>query len=341
MAGRRSPHAPTLVDVVRVERPPEPQLVLLAYSSMRNAAQREVVYAALPDGSHVHALGFGSRPILSPDGLQVAFTREEGRVLMVQPAGGGPAEVRFRAPPRGPVSRPDTGWFAFVGWLAGGRLLVERNDGIDVVEPDGALTRLLPARLATGRVGSVSISPAGDAVAFITSHGQRSDVYAALVREPGRVFRLTRNGGGYGPIFGPTGIAYTDLGTPTARRHRLPADIWFLPAGSTKPRQLTHARASILPVAFDASGRHLLAQNPAVHNGRLWAVDVTTGAARPLTPWVGDLFPQGISRDGRTILAAVGCGGFISPYGLIEELPFAGGAPHVVRRGPCRAAWTR
>ena len=63
----------------------------------------------------------------------------------------------------------------------------------------------------------------------------------------------------------------------------------------------------------------VLAANPATHNGRLWAVDVRSGRARALTGWVGDLFPQGLSRNGRTILAAVGCGGTISPFGVVEK----------------------
>jgi hypothetical protein len=37
-----------------------------------------------------------------------------------------------------------------------------------------------------------------------------------------------------------------------------------------------------------------------MHNGRLWAVELPSGHARRLTRWVGDLFPQGLSRDGHT-----------------------------------------
>ena len=88
-----------------------------------------------------------------------------------------------------------------------------------------------------------------------------------------------------------------------------------------------------------ADGTKLLAAIPPSHNGQLWAVDVRTGDARPLTPFVGDLYAQGLSNDGQTVLAAVGCGGMPRPYGYLETIPFAGGKPHVIVRGPCRASW--
>jgi hypothetical protein len=77
---------------------------------------------------------------------------------------------------------------------------------------------------------------------------------------------------------------------------------------------------------------------PATNNGKLYAVDVASGAARPLTPFVGDLYAQGLSRNGRTVLAAIGCGELATPYGLVETIPFTGGHPTVLVRGPCRAS---
>ena len=59
-----------------------------------------------------------------------------------------------------------------------------------------------------------------------------------------------------------------------------------------------------------------------------------------MTDFVGDLFAQGLSRNGKVVLAAIGCGGTPSAYGLIETIPFAGGPPSVIVRGPCRATWT-
>jgi hypothetical protein len=76
-----------------------------------------------------------------------------------------------------------------------------------------------------------------------------------------------------------------------------------------------------------------------MHNGKLYSVNVSTGEAKDLTGFVGDLYAQGLSRNGTTILAAIGCGGTLSPFGRVETIPFAGGRPTVIARGPCRASW--
>ena len=73
------------------------------------------------------------------------------------------------------------------------------------------------------------------------------------------------------------------------------------------------------------------------HNGELYAVDAATGRrARQHRPSATS-FPQGLSRNARTVVAAIGCGGLASPYGAIQTIPFAGGHPRVIVRAPCRA----
>lgn len=67
---------------------------------------------------------------------------------------------------------------------------------------------------------------------------------------------------------------------------------------------------------------------------------MTTGRARRLTRWVGDLFAQGLSRDGRLVYAAIGCGGTVSAFGWLETIPFSGGRPKIIVRGPCRGSWS-
>src|SRR5262249_49399062 len=135
------------------------------------------------------------------------------------------------------------------------------------------------------------------------------------------------------PVWGKTGIAFNRF------THRAHSDIWLSDGSKSHLRQLTHTGADTWPAFFSASGAELLAAYPANHNGRLWAVDVATGSERPITSWVGDLFPQGLSADSRTVLAAVGCGGTGTSNGYVETIPFAGGKPHVIVRGPCRASW--
>jgi hypothetical protein len=103
--------------------------------------------------------------------------------------------------------------------------------------------------------------------------------------------------------------------------------------------QLTQTHAGIWPIAFDAAGDRLLGANPALNNGRLWAVDVPTGTARALTGWVGDLFGLGISRNGKTVYASVGCGATVVARGQLESFPFTGGRPRVFAQGACYGSW--
>jgi hypothetical protein len=48
---------------------------------------------------------------------------------------------------------------------------------------------------------------------------------------------------------------------------------------------------------------------------------------------------MGLSRDGKTVLAARGCGELATPFGLVETIPFGGGSPTVIVKGPCAASW--
>jgi hypothetical protein len=206
--------------------------------------------------------------------------------------------------------------------------------------PDSRLFGLLDgARLAVvdpGR-GTAKLLPPNDGFAF--SPDSRRIVYVArnnlfvISASGGKPRRLTDDQKSYAPVWGKTGIAFVRFA------HDAHADVWLSNGHPKGARQLTHTGAAFWPAFFSADGKKLLAANPATHDGRLWAVDVANGKARPLTPWTGDLVPQGLSGNGRTVLAAVGCGGLPSLIGYVETIPFAGGKPHVIVRGPCRASW--
>jgi hypothetical protein len=170
-------------------------------------------------------------------------------------------------------------------------------------------------------------------LAYAVSDNSGSDIYVISTRG-GRPGQITHDHDSSVPLWGPDGVAFNRGGF-------VHGDIWIADGAGKHLRKLTRTGAGIYPAFWSADGSRLLAANPAMHNGRLWAVDAITGSAHDLPGWRGDLFPQGLSRDGTTILAAIGCGGTISPFGLIETLPFVGGTPHVIVRGPCRASWNR
>jgi Tol biopolymer transport system component len=309
-AAKSLPSAVPLTNVLVYAKPnPSPRI------AMSNAA--ETIWRARIDGTHAKRLGSGNNPAVSPDGRWIAFGR--GTDLLVMPAAGGAAENVYTF----------TGRIAELleapTWAPNSRLLVFQGAyGPPVVlNPFSLQTHALPARS-----GEFAFSPDSRRIVYSLN----DDLYVAPAHG-GTPVRLTFDHKSFAPVWGKSGIAFIRF------THDRYSDIWLSDGTPHHVRQLTHTRAGASPVAFSADGKKLLAANPATHNGRLWAVDMATGAERPLTPWVGDLFPQGLSADGSTVLAAIGCGGMIGPYGSVETIPFSGGKPHVIVHGPCRASW--
>jgi len=300
--------------------PAKPVRNVLVYSkptSPMASTDTEHVWRARLDGSHPQPVGGGEDPAVSPDGRWIAFGRAR-KILLVSTTGGTPRVV-YRlhrgqpALPSAPVWAPNSRVFG-----------VSDTVGLAVVDPGRRTAEIIPS------VETFAFSPDSRKVAYEA----RGDLYVIAARG-GKARRLTDDRKSYAPVWGKTGIAFVRF-TGGAGAH---GDVWLSDGRRGHARQLTHSGAAFWPAFFSADGTKLLAANPATHDGRLWAVDVTTGHARPLTPWFGDLVPQGLSADGKTVLAAVGCGGVPGSAGYVETIPFAGGKPHVIVRGPCRASW--
>jgi Tol biopolymer transport system component len=277
----------------------------------------ERIWRARVNGHGARLVTSGEDPSVSPDGRWIAFG-SGSKILVVPTAGGKPRAVYslHKGQPSlagAPVWAPDSRAFGVVD----GRGLVL------IDHPRRPSVRVLR------HASYFSFSPSSRRIAYEFD----GDLYVVSA-EGGRPRRLTDDRKSFGPpVWGKTGIAFVRF-TGDAR-----GDIWLSDGRPRHARRLTHTGAGFFPAYFSANGKKLLAANPATHDGRLWAVDVATGNARPLTPWVGDLMPQGLSGDGKTVLAAVGCGGTPSPVGFVETIPFAGGTPRVIVRGPCRASW--
>jgi Tol biopolymer transport system component len=280
----------------------------------------EVVYAASPSGRQPTPLAEGTDPLLSPNGRWVAYIggplAHPSTLRLVSTLGGHPRDTSL------------TGSAAV--WSTDGQLLAVAvaHHGLALLDARTLRTRVL--NLHPGGYG-FSFSPDGSALVYETNGRHGPDIYTVTIKGD-VIHRLTSGGRSIDPLWGPRGIAF---------ERYLPngdGDVWLMGAEGSDPHQLTHTHAGIYPAAWSADGTRMLAAYPATHNGRLYAVDVATGRARPLTRFVGDLFPQGLSRDGHTVLASIGCGGLASPYGLLETIPFAGGRPTVIVRGPCAAS---
>jgi Tol biopolymer transport system component len=288
---------------------------LVAYS----AGDSGKVYVARADGNDARNVATGGgEPALSPDGRWVAY----------------PQGKEYRPPTR-LVIRAVTGRYVqriplpalsqLVGWAGDNLVLQGAKGGVFVRTPHARAWRTLAP--AGSNLEFAAASPDGTQIAL--TDGDISIVPVA----GGPARKLTTQGRANAAAWGPHGIAYGSGARGT--------DIWMIRADGSDAHQLTYTGQGILPIEFDAAGDRLLAANPAMHNGRLWAVDATAGTARPLTDWQGDLYGQGISRDGRTIYAAVGCGGIGSLYGAhLETIPFAGGTPRTFAAHACRGSWT-
>ncbi len=276
----------------------------------------EAVYLASPTGNNPRRLARGADPVISPDGRWVVYRRDTkpvpDRLLIISTGGGTPRQL--------PASSDEP-----VVWSPDSRLVAATGTGQLAIVNVGSGKRVT-LRMPQASYG-YSFSPDGTELAFTHNTGSGQNVYTVSTSS-GAIRRLTDDGRSSSPLWGPTGIAFGRQG-----------DVWLMDGDGGDIHQLTHTRAGIYPAAWSSDGTRLLAAYPAMHNGKLYSVNVSTGEAKDLTGFVGDLYAQGLSRNGTTILAAVGCGGTTSPFGRVETIPFAGGHPTVIARGPCRASW--
>lgn len=316
-----------------------PRRVGLVYAKATDLAGRgSSIWRTNADGSHARRLASGTSPQLSPDGRWIALVRvlrvsqrPLASDLLLLPAVGGAERL---------LQHLDGEYLDVPVWAPDSRHLVSSHSGLAKIGGLTLIDALAGTRtlFAPGRrvnaFSSPSFSPDSRQIVYGRSDQSGGDLY---VYDSGsrKTTKITHDHTDFNPTWGPKWIAYNHRGYIRG------GDIWVIRADGTGRRRLTHTNDAIYPAAWSRDGRRLLAANPATHNGRLWAVEVPSGHSRALTRWVGDLFPQGLSRDGTIVLAAIGCGGTASPYGVIETLPFAGGKPQVIAKGPCRASWNR
>jgi Tol biopolymer transport system component len=289
-------------------------------------AKREIIYRSSPTGGSPVQLAIGADPAISPDGRWVAYhdgtVGAPGVLQLISTTGGFPTS--FAATTGEPVA-----------WSADSQMLAATDSrGVAIIEVRSHKTNVIALPASSSQF---SFSPDGSALVFqrSTFHG----IYVYTVSTNGGApHRLTSDGRSGSPLWGRDGIAFWR----DAHHRACPScfgDVWMMSGNGSDAHQITHTGAGIMPIAWSADGSHLLAAVPARHNGKLYAVDLAKGRTYALTELVGDLFAQGLSRDGQTVLAAIGCGGMPTLTGLVETIPFKGGEPTVIVRGPCRASW--
>jgi hypothetical protein len=299
---------------------------LLAYSIASKVPNHTgVVYLARANGSDPRRYGPGNMPMLSADGSQVAFTLSvyaRPQTLVIGSTAG-PSRQRLMLPARSQLG----------GWAGSSVVIEAAGTGLLLVGPsDLGLRTIVPATFDGDRTPLFAgASPDGQQLLVVGSSQTASDLFVVDVADS-TIHQLTTDGTVSWGVWGPQGIAYGDGGVH--------GDVWMIQPDGSALHQLTQAHAGIWPIAFDAAGDRLLAEYPPLNNGRLWAVDVPSGAARALTRWEGDLFALAISRDGKTVYAELGWGETVGGTGQLESFPFAGGHPRVFARGACSGSWS-
>jgi Tol biopolymer transport system component len=301
------------------------------------------VAIAHTDGSGVRTLGHGSTALISPDGGSVAVVEDlpdnAGSTLSLYPSAGGAARQLYHS----------AAFINLLGWSADSRLLLAAvPSGLKETGPLLAITAASGATqtIARGVIQGASFSRAGsDDVVYALSH-------SLLTKAPVNLFTSSPNGGerkqltddghSLDPLWGPRGIVFARFSTRGEDEAPI-NQLWSIDADGGGAKQLTHMSVGPLveglaPVAFSANGKHLLAVFSGEDTSASWTVDLSgpTAVVSDLNKMYDGNVPDGISRDGKTILLSTG---FEGSLGSVETLPWHGGRPKVLAKGGANASW--
>jgi Tol biopolymer transport system component len=254
--------------------------------------------------------------------------------MLVATAGGRP---RLLARSTGtPVWSPDSRRLAVLQRLDERRTALL---GIDV-ETGGSTT------LARGSVGAPSFSPNGDEIAYEDGFlFGKVDIYV-VDADGGDRRRLTDNAQSAYPVWGPREIAFARI---VPYRGWGAHEIWLMRPDGSRRRLLTKTPRALLgqgitglvPVAWSADGRALLAALTNEFGGVPFAVSPRTAAVRRIGDYGYSSWPAGLSRDGRSVLVSQTDVGNVNDRTRVDVVPYAGGAPRVIARRAGQPSWNR
>ena len=302
---------------------------------------RYEIWISRIDGSAKRRLAAGRSPRISPDGRWVVYhggcnsLGECHKLYLISSAGG---RSRVLAPSGSdPQWSPDSRRVVFANGRGLIRVEVATGRAADIV------------RVNVLRWGlSWRFSPAGDEIAYSVSRpgrcfGSNFDIYVVSV-SGGTQRRLTTDGCSAFPVWGAGGIAFARLIYYRGwGRH----EIWRINPDGTGRRTVTgrlparllgQGITGLVPVAWSFDGRRLLAGLQSEFGAVPFAVEPRSGTVRLIGTFDYDASPEGISRDGRTVL--VSYGGFASDDDTrLEIVPYSGGRGRVIARRAGEASW--
>ena len=321
-----------------------PVAQLIAYTKYVAPGESEV-WVARVDGRGRRRLVVGTTPKISPDGRWVAFERSSGsriypRDLMLVATSGGRPRLLMRAVGQAMWS-PDSKRLAVLQFLDD-----RRNALLSITIETGERTTV-----ARGSLSDWSFSPRGDEIAYVRADPSGSgpflgdsDIYIAEL-DGGGERRVTDDGDSAFAVWGPHEIAFARL---VPYRGWGAHEIWLVRPDGGGRRLLTKTPRSLLgsgivglvPVAWSADGRALLAALANEFGGVPFAVDPRSGSVHR----VGDLdygaWPNGLSRDGRSVLVSYSDVS-LTERTRIEVVPYVGGPGRVIARRAGDASWNR
>ncbi|MGA2471406.1 MAG: hypothetical protein ABSG64_12035 [Solirubrobacteraceae bacterium] len=293
-------------------------------------------------GGDPRILGPGSSAMIAPDGALVAVVQTtdsgSGTSLVMYPATGGSGRQLFEF----------SGFLTLLGWSADSRLLLafapSPNDGAGSLLAISAATGARNT-IATGVIAGASFSPSSsDDIVYGLAHspaGASGNLYRSSPTG-NEVDQITHNGDSSNPLWGPHGIVF-------ARQHSRGSDeapisqLWQIQPNGTAEKQLTNIPvgplvSGLVPIAFSADGEHLLAACEGEDTLASWTVDLSgkTAVAHDLNDLYDGNKPDGISRDGKTVLYSTGFEG--APMS-VDTVPWGGGKVTVLSTQGTNPSW--
>lgn len=281
--------------------------------------QGGAIFAARNDGSGAHLIAHGRAPVVSPDGLQVAYfvnTHSDERLWIV-PVRGGRARRVIADPvfPLGPGGD--------LTWSPDSRRLVVADaavPGAFIVDVRRGSRQFIPLDFQDGGASFSSDS----STAVIDNSALRTSSLVTVRIGERRARLLTSDG--ESPVWGRAGIAFVRRPTIDTGRVLLEAR----PGAPT--RVVLDRRAHVLfPVAWADGGRRLLVASASYpEKFRAEVVAPATRTVRTLSATFSAV--DGLSRDGRVVLGEAGGDVIaVSPNNDVETLA----------TGATAATWTR
>ena len=304
----------------------------------------QTVYTANDNGKGVKKVDKGSDPHLSPDGASVAYWREgpaHSTELKVAAVGGGAGETLMTnwQEPFELKWSPDS---EFILAERGGELGKRRL--VLVTVATGA-----QKVLASGYFTGFSFDPEGKEVVYAKSNSQnfppRSNVYKVSAAG-GKAVALTSDNLSEYPLWGPTGkIVFVKLLEASKRKYAPKNELFLMNPNGRGVKRLTQTKVGqllqgLLPTAWSANGKRLLAQFGGQDTTYAVGVNVQTGAQKPILEATEQgLVGAALSQDGRTVYGSTG--GFEpGSKQAVVSVPWNGGKPKVLVKGASSPSWS-